>query len=66
MSEVSKDSKRNKSEVRAAFPDACKWFDKGTGKPASDMAASEVTERFQRSQDGSSSPCNNCPLCPGH
>ncbi|GEM_PF-6665670 len=51
-------------KVRAAFPEACKWFER-SGVPTSEQATKEVKERFRRSEGGAS-PCDNCPLCPGH
>lgn len=67
MSDIAKfDDEDRPREVRMVFPEACKWFQSEDGKPTSALAASEIVERFQRFQKNNTSPCDNCPLCPGH
>ena len=46
--------------VRSAFPEVCKWFQRDDRE-----SASEIVARAQRLLKQGTSPCQDCPLCPG-
>ena len=64
--ESDKSGRTSDREMRASFPEACKWFEPDSGQTVTEQAASEVEERFRLLQEKGTAPCDNCPLCPGH